>query len=250
MSTSDQEKPHWGVDTNAMVTETTPRWTAVDEFARPKLFPPTRQYHAATEHALTNSLEKGLQDISVAPSQGKFLHVQCQLIRAKHILEVGTLGAYSTIWMATATPETRVISLEIDPKAAAIARENIAYAGLSDRVEVREGAALDLLPKIAAEVKSGALPKFDFTFIDADKDNAWPYFDYAVKLSHSGSAVYLDNMVRKGLLAAEDLVATDVNVAGIRKAVENIGNDKRVDGVLLQTVSEKNYDGFLLAVVK
>lgn len=250
MSTNDQEKPHWGVDLNAMVTETTPRWTAVDEFARPKLFPPTRQYHAAIEHALTNSLKKGLQDISVAPSQGKFLHVQCQLIRAKHILEVGTLGAYSTIWMATATPDTRVISLEIDPKAAAIARENIAYAGLSDRVEIREGAALDLLPKIAAEVKSGALPKFDFTFIDADKDNAWPYFDYAVKLSHSGSAVYLDNMVRKGLLAAEDLVATDINIAGIRKAVENIGNDERVDGVLLQTVSEKNYDGFLLAIVK
>lgn len=250
MSTNDQEKPHWGVDTNPLVTETTPRWTAVDDFACPKLFPKTRQYHAAIEQARSNSLEKGLKDISVAPSQGKFLQVQCQLIRAKHILEVGTLGAYSTIWMATASPETRVISLEIDSKTAAIARENIAYAGLSDRIEVREGAALDLLPKIAAEVESGSLPKFDFTFIDADKANIWPYFDYAVKLSHSGSAVYLDNVVRKGLVAAEDLVATDIDIAGIRKAVENIGNDERVDGVLLQTVSEKNYDGFLLAVVK
>ncbi len=247
---SEEEKPHWGVDTDANVTETTPRWTAVDKFAVAHLTPPSRPYHDAVEHALRNSLDRGLEDISVAPSQGKFLSVQCQLIRAKHILEVGTLGAYSTIWMASSSPDTRVTSLEIDPAVAAIARENITYAGLSDRVDIIVGAALETLPTLQSEINSGKRPKFDFTFIDADKNNAWPYFDSAVQMSHCGSCIYLDNMVRKGLLAAEDLIATDINVAGIRYAVEKIGADERVDGVLLQTVSEKNYDGFLMAIVK
>ncbi|KAL8928051.1 MAG: hypothetical protein Q9172_001106 [Xanthocarpia lactea] len=226
------------------------RWTAVDAYQFPHLNPQSRPYRAAIDHALSNSIEKGLKDISVAPSQGKFLSLQCQIIDAKRILEIGTLGAYSTIWMASSNPEVRVVTLEIDPNTAEIARENIRFAGLEDRIEVLVGAALDLLPRLAGEIEQGKRDRFDFSFIDADKANALPYFDWAVKMTRPRGLVYVDNMVRKGLLADEQLAKTDQNVRGVRNAVEGIGKDTRVDAVLLQTVGVKNYDGFLMALVK
>ncbi|KAL8785269.1 MAG: hypothetical protein Q9213_003473 [Squamulea squamosa] len=232
------------------IVEQDDRWTAVDAFQFPHLNPKSSPYHDAINHAFSNSIEKGLEDISVAPSQGKFLSVQCQIIGAKHVLEIGTLGAYSTIWMASASPEIRVVTLELDAKIAEIARENIRYAGLEDRIEVIVGAALDLLPKLADDIQQGKRERFDFSFIDADKVNALPYFDWAVKMTRPRGVVYVDNMVRKGLLADEERAKTDANVRGIRKAVEGIGNDTRVDAVILQTVGEKNYDGFLMAIVK
>lgn len=232
------------------IVEQDDRWTAVDAFQVPHLSPKSGPYSDAIEHAFSYSIEKGLEDISVAPSQGKFLSVQCQIIGAKHVLEIGTLGAYSTIWMASASPEIKVVTLEIDPDIAEIARHNIRFAGLEDRIEVYVGAALDLLPRLADEIQQGRRERFDFSFIDADKANALPYFDWAVKMTRPRGVVYVDNMVRKGLLADEQLAKTDASVRGIRTAVEGIGKDTRVDAVILQTVGEKNYDGFLMAIVK
>lgn len=236
--------------TTPYITEQDDRWTAVDHFQFPHLFPPSRPYHAAIEHAFKNSIDKGLEDISVAPSQGKFLAIQCQIIGAKHVLEIGTLGAYSTIWMASASPDIRITTLEIDPHIAEIARENISFAGLDDRIEVIVGAALDVLPQLAAEIEQGKREKYDFSFIDADKENALPYFKWVVEHTVKKGVIYIDNIVRKGLLANAELAKTDPIVQGIRRAVEGVGKDERVDAVVLQTVGEKNYDGFLMAVVK
>ena len=230
--------------------EQDPRWTACDEFQFPRLNPSSRPYHDAIEHAFTNSIAKGLEDISVAPSQGKFLSVQCQILGAKNVLEVGTLGAYSTIWMASSNPDVKVVTLEIDPQIAEIARENIRYAGLEDRIELIDGAAADVLPKLVDEVAQGKRPKFDFSFIDADKENALNYFNWCKAASRKGAVVYIDNMIRKGLLADAELAKTDIRVQGIRTAVEGVGKDESVDAVILQTVGEKNYDGFLMAIVK
>ena len=226
------------------------RWTAVDAFQVPHLHPKSAPYSDAIDHAFSYSIEKGLEDICVAPSQGKFLSVQCQIIGARHVLEIGTLGAYSTIWMASASPEIKIVTLEIDPDIAQIARDNIRFAGLENRIEVFVGAALDLLPRLAGEIEQGKRERFDFSFIDADKVNALRYFDWAVKMTRPRGVIYVDNMVRKGQLADEERAKTDAAVRGIRTAVEGIGKDTRVDAVILQTVGEKNYDGFLMAVLK
>lgn len=238
------------VTSQPYVPEHEPRWTAVDEFAVPHLHPPTRPFHDVIAHAYTNSREKGLDDISVARSQGKFLSVQCQIINAKHVLEIGTLGAFSTIWMASSSPDVKVTTIEIEPKIAEIARENIRFANLEDRIEVIVGAGLDVLPRLAEEIEQNKRERFDFAFIDADKENAWPYFDWAVKMTVPRGVVYVDNVVRKGQLADAELAKRDSIVAGIRRVVEEVGKDLRVDAVVLQTVGEKNYDGFLMAVVK
>ena len=230
--------------------EQDPRWTACDEFQFPHLNPPSRPYHRSIQHAFDNSMAKGLEDISVAPSQGKFLSVQCQILGAKNVLEVGTLGAYSTIWMASSSPDVRVVTLEIDPHVAEIARENVRHAGLEDRVEIVVGAAADLLPQLADDVKQGKRPPFDFSFIDADKDNALSYFNWCKAASRKRGVVYIDNIIRKGQLANAELAKTDGRVQGIRTAVEGIGKDDSVDAVVLQTVGEKNYDGFLMAIIK
>ena len=236
--------------TSTYQTEQDPRWTACDEFQFPHLNPSSRPEVKATDHAFKNSTAHGLEDISVAPSQGKFLSVQCQIMNAKHVLEVGTLGGYSTIWMASSSPDVKVVTIEIDAKIAAIARENIRFAGMEDRIEVIVGGALDVLAKLAEDVRTGRRESFDFSFIDADKENALNYFNACVRMTRKRGVVYVDNMVRKGLLADRELAKTDPNVRGIRKAVEGVGKDDRVDAVILQTVGEKNYDGFLLAVVK
>ena len=195
-------------------------------------------------------MARGLEDISVAPSQGKFLSIQCQIMNAKHVLEIGTLGAYSTIWMASASEDVRVVTIEIDAEIAKIARENIRFAGMEGRIEVVVGAALDVLPRLARDVDEGMRERFDFSFIDADKENAIIYFNFAVGMTRKRGVVYVDNMVRKGLLADERLAETDENVRGIRACVEGVGKDERVDACVLQTVGEKNYDGFLLAIVE
>lgn len=137
-----------GVEPDNSIGETNPRWTAVENYVVPHLQPSSRPYHVALEHAVQNSRARGLKDIAVAASQGKFLAVQCQLLGAKHILEVGTLGAYSAIWMASAGPDVHVTTIEIDGAIAAIARENIKFAGFEDRIQVIVGDALDLLPKL------------------------------------------------------------------------------------------------------
>ncbi|KAE8337088.1 hypothetical protein BDV24DRAFT_154651 [Aspergillus arachidicola] len=227
-----------------------PNWYAVDNYTLSHLQPPTRPNHASLHQTLANSAKRGLEDISAFPTQAKFMALQCQLGGVKHALEVGTLGGYTAIYIASLNPDIRIVSIEIDPKSAEVAKENIAAAGYQDRIEVLVGAAIDLLPILQTKVENGEQERFGFTFIDANKDNGWDYFDYAVKMSRPRASIIVDNVVRAGKLVQEDYIKNDINVRGSRRTVENVGKDDRVDAVVLQTLSEKSYDGFLMAVVK
>ena len=215
-------------------------WTAVDRYFSDLLV----SADPALEAALAASASAGLPAINVSPVQGKLLHVLAQSIGARNILEIGTLGGYSTIWLARALPDGgRVISLEADPRHAEVARANIARAGLDDRVEVRLGMALDLLPGVAAE----GGPPFDFVFIDADKPNNAAYFDWALRLSRTGSIIVVDNVVRGGdvIAAASD----SPTVQGVRRFLERFAAEPRVSATAIQTVGSKGYDGFAIALV-
>jgi len=229
--------------------EKDPRWTAVDTYSFGHLHPSTRTSPSpsALQHALDASQQAGLPDIAVSPSQGKYLQLTARLARSKNILEVGTLGGYSTIWLATSSPNVKVTSVEVDSHHADVARSNIQNAGLGDKVDIILGPGMDVLPSLAQQVKEGKRSKFDFVFIDADKENNWNYVDIALGMCEAGACVIVDNVVRKGQLAEE---TDDPRIAGAKRVVENVGKDERLDGVVLQTVGEKSYDGFLLAVVK
>ncbi|HVF40437.1 MAG TPA: O-methyltransferase, partial [Gemmatimonadaceae bacterium] len=195
--------------------------------------------------ALNGSTEAGLPAISVTPPQGKMLMLLAQLQGAKRILEIGTLGGYSTIWMARALPhDGRLVTLEIDPRHADVARANMTRARLSEKVDIRVGAALDLLPQLA---KENSAP-FDMTFIDADKANMPGYFEWAVKLSRKGAQIICDNVVRDGAVIDED--STDASVLGVRRLNEMIAADTRVTATTIQTVGSKGYDGFTMAIVR
>lgn len=194
--------------------------------------------------ALEASAKAGLPSIQVTAVEGRFLSILARAVGAKRILEIGTLGGYSTMWMARALSDGgKLISLEFDPMHAEIARGNIARAGLSDRVEIRLGSAIESLPKLAKE-KYGP---FDLTFIDADKKNTWEYFDWSVRLSRPGSLIVVDNVVRHGELIDE--LSTNEDVKGMRRFCENMAKDTRVSGTVTQTVGSKGYDGFAIAVV-
>ena len=179
----------------------------------------------------------------------KFLALQCRLGGYTHALEVGTLGGYTAIWLASENPALHITSIEFNPKHAEAARQNIAFAGLSERVEIVEGAAEEVMPKLLAEVEQGKRERVGFTFIDADWENRWVYFNLAVKMSAARACVCVDNMVVRGTLVAPEEQG-DEGVQGARKLVEEVGKDERVDAVVLQTVGEKDYDGFLFAVVR
>lgn len=215
-------------------------WTDVERYAEELLLSPDPILSAALE----SSAAAGLPPIQVSPSQGKFLHLLARSIGARSILEVGTLGAYSTIWLARALPGSgRLVSLELNPAHATVARANLARAGLTDRVEVRVGPALESMPRLVAE---GAGP-FDLTFIDADKPPTAEYFDWAVRLSRPGSIIVVDNVVRQGAVAHEE--GADAAVLGIRRFLSRLSGDRRVSATVVQTVGRKGYDGFALAVV-
>lgn len=215
-------------------------WTNVDAYIADALLPPD----SALEYALQASAEGGLPPHQVSPPLGRFLTLLARTCAARRILEIGTLGGYSTICLARALPaEGRLITLESDPRHIAVARANIAHAQLADRVEFRCGRALDLLPVLAAE----RLPPFDLTFIDADKAPAAEYFDWAVRLSHAGSVIIVDNVVREGALA--DAGSTDPSVIGVRRLHESLRDHPRVSATTIQTVGSKGYDGFTLALV-
>jgi predicted O-methyltransferase YrrM len=215
-------------------------WTAVDRYFADLLSPPDPALAAALEA----STAAGLPEIQVSANQGKLLNLLARLQGAKAILEIGTLGGYSTIWMGRALPPAgRLVTLEADPKHAEIARSNIARAGLSGVVEVRLGRALDTLPKLAAE-KPGP---FDFIFIDADKASIPDYFTWALKLSRKGSLIIVDNVVREGAVIEAD--SEDTSVQGVRKLHEMIAAEARVSATAIQTVGTKGYDGFTIALV-
>jgi predicted O-methyltransferase YrrM len=197
------------------------------------------------EAVLRANAAGGLPAIDVSPLQGKFLNLLVRISGARRILEFGTLGGYSSIWMAKGLPAGgKLISLEFSEKHAEVARENIARAGLLETVEIRTGAALDLAPRLAEEGQ----PPFDFVFIDADKPNNPAYLDWAVKLSRPGAIVILDNVVRDGRVV--DAASTDPSIIGTRAAFELLRDNARIDVTALQTVGLKGYDGFILGVVR
>jgi len=197
------------------------------------------------EQVLRANAAGGLPAIDVSPAQGKFLNLLVKISGARRILEIGTLGGYSTIWMAKALPtDGRLVSLEFAEKHAAVARDNLARAGLLERAEVRVGAALDSLPKVESE----GLGPFDLIFIDADKPNNPHYLDWAIRLSRPGTVIILDNVVRDGRVV--EAKSQDRNVKGARAAFELLKTHPRVDSTALQTVGLKGWDGFILGVVK
>jgi len=216
------------------------QWTAVDRYITDTLLLPD----AALDAALKASADAGLPSINVTANQGKLLQLLAQVQGARHILEIGTLGGYSTIWLARALPPGgRLITLEFDPKHAEVARANIARAGLAEVVELRVGAALDILPQLAAERRG----PFDFIFIDADKANYPGYFTWALKLSRRGTVIIADNVVRKG--AVIDAASKDLNVQGVRRFHELVAAEPRVSATAIQTVGSKGHDGFTLMIV-
>lgn len=216
------------------------RFQAVDHFITGRLLPAD----PALAAALDASNKGGLPAIQVAPNQGKLLSLLAQSVGARAILEIGTLGGYSTIWLARALPDHgRLITLELDPKHAEVARQNLARADLAHRVEVRVGAALESLAKLDAE-RAGP---FDLIFIDADKGNYPAYFEWAVRLSRPGTLIIVDNVVRKGAIVDAD--STDPNVLGARKLYDIVASEPRVRATAIQTVGEKGHDGLLFALV-
>jgi predicted O-methyltransferase YrrM len=215
-------------------------WTAVDRYFTDLLLPAD----PALDAALKASVDANLPAINVSPAQGKLLHLLARLVQARSILEMGTLGGYSTIWLARALPaDGRLITLEVSEKHADIARANLARAGLTDRVELRLGPALETLPRLAAETRA----PFDLIFIDADKPNTPAYFDWAVKLSRPGTLIIVDNVTRKG--AVIDATSLEPDVQGMRRFTEQLAAEKRVTATALQTVGSKGYDGLVLALV-
>jgi predicted O-methyltransferase YrrM len=215
------------------------RWDAVDRWIVDRLVPPD----PALDAALAASDAAGLPPIAVAPNQGKLLHLLARLQGARRILEIGTLGGYSTIWLARALPPGgRLVTLELDPAHAAVARENIARAGLSEVVELRLGPALKSLARLADE---GAAP-FDLIFVDADKPNNPNYFALALRLSRPGSLIVLDNMVRAGGV----LDGTDAGSDGVRRTYDLIAAEPRVTATAIQTVGAKGWDGLAIALVE
>ncbi len=215
-------------------------WNAVDRVFTDSLIGDD----PALEAALAASRSAGLPAIAVAPNQGKMLNLMARLTGASRILEVGTLGGYSAIWLARAlSPGGRLVTLEIDPKHAEVARANLAQAGLADRTDVRVGPAIETLPKLAAE---GAGP-FDFVFIDADKPSNPDYFTWALKLTRPGSLIVVDNVARAGAVA--DAASRDPSVQGVLRLLERVANEPRVSATAVQTVGDKGHDGFLMALV-
>ncbi|MFC8345012.1 O-methyltransferase [Streptomyces sp. NPDC057280] len=216
-------------------------WDAVDAYFTAHLAPDDE----ALEAALRDSEAAGLPRIAVSAPQGKLLQLLAQIQGARRILEVGTLGGYSTIQLARSLPaDGRLISLEYSPHHAEVAARNIARAGLDQLVEIRVGAALDSLPRLADENPA----PFDLVFIDADKENNPHYVEWALKLTHAGSLIIVDNVVRSGRVADPD--DTDRDVVGTREAIELLGSHPRLSATAIQTVGTKGYDGFALARVR
>ncbi|MEU6333875.1 O-methyltransferase [Streptomyces cellulosae] len=217
-------------------------WNAVDDYFTEQLL--GGDPDDALEAALRESDAAGLPPIAVSPLQGKLLQLLARLQGARRVLEIGTLGGYSTIWLGRALPaDGRLVTLEYDPRHAEVAVRNIARAGLAEQVEVRVGPALESLPKLADEQP----PPFDLVFIDADKANNPHYVEWALRLTAAGSLIVLDNVVRGGRVADPD--NSDPDVLGTRAALEMFGTHPRLDATAVQTVGVKDHDGFALARV-
>ncbi|MBV8238602.1 MAG: O-methyltransferase [Sphingomonas sp.] len=222
-----------------MVDRTQPQdagWAAVDRYIGDKLLGADEALSAA----LAANAAGGLPDIDVSPPQGKLLHLLALAAGARRVLEVGTLGGYSTIWLARAVGDSgRVTTLEIDPHHADLARANLAAAGMGERAEVLTGAALDTLARL-----DGA---FDLIFIDADKENNAAYVREAIRLSRPGTMIVVDNVIREG--GVVDAASEDPRIRGTRALFDYVSSEPRLTATAIQTVGVKKWDGFLLAVV-
>jgi len=215
-------------------------WTEIDDYLDDCFVPGDD----ALDAALASSEAAGLPRINVAPNQGKLLMLLAQAIGASRILEIGTLGGYSTIWLARALPAGgKLVTLEYEPKHADVARANITGAGLADRVEIIVGPAIESLPQLQSR---GAGP-FDFIFIDADKTGYADYLEWSLKLSRRGTVIVADNIVRKG--AVVEANSSDANVRGVRRFNELVARNPRLSATAIQTVGSKGYDGFTIALV-
>jgi len=213
------------------------QWTRVDEYVSSLMLPSD----PVLEAALAAGNAAGLPAINVAPNQGKFLALLAQIQGSQRILEIGTLAGYSTIWLARALPQSgRLVTLELDPKHAEVARANIERAGLLAQVEIRVGKALASLATLVSE----GVPPFDFVFIDADKASIPDYFQWSLKLTRPGSVIVVDNVIRKG--AVLDAASSDANVQGVRRFNEIVSKTPGVSATTVQTVGSKGYDGFAL----
>lgn len=216
------------------------RWTEVDGYFDARLIPADPTLDAAIA-AITAA---GMPAHSVSPSQGKLLHLLARAMGARSVLEIGTLGGYSTIWLARALPDGgRVVTLEADALHAEVAQANLERAGVADRVEIRVGLAVDSLAALAAE---DAGP-FDLVFIDADKESNTAYLRWSLQLTRPGSLLVADNVVRGGAIV--DPEAHDASIAGVREFADALAAERSVNATAIQTVGGKGYDGFVLALV-
>lgn len=213
-----------------------PKWSAVDTYFSDLLAP----NDAVLGQSLKNNANAGLPSHDVSAVQGKFLALLINISSAKNVLEIGTLGGYSTIWMARALPANgRITTIERDPNCAKIARENFRFAGIEEKIDLRVGAAADVLPNLDAP--------FDLVFIDADKPNNPLYLEWALKLSRPGTVIVADNVVRGGEVA--DSNSANASVIGVRTYMELLAANPLIDSTALQTVGEKGWDGFAISVV-
>ncbi|MDY0888426.1 O-methyltransferase [Kosakonia sp. CFBP8986] len=214
------------------------KWSAVDEYLAQQLLPDDE----VLTQILANNRRAGLPEIDVSPMQGQLLALLVRMTHAKRILEIGTLGAYSTVWMARELPsDGELLTLEFDALHAAIARENVEFAGLTRQVKVKEGPALETLESL------GERPPFDLIFIDADKPNNPNYLKWALHYSRPGTLIIGDNVVRDGEVTNPS--STDDRVQGVRKFIKMIGDNPRLTATAMQTVGTKGWDGFTLAWV-
>ncbi|OXM63884.1 O-methyltransferase [Amycolatopsis vastitatis] len=213
-------------------------WAEIDDYLTGALLAPD----PVLDEALADSAAGGLPSIAVAPNQGKLLHLLARMAGARTILEIGTLGGYSTIWLARALPPGgKLVTCEYDPKHAEVAKANLARAGFGEDVaEIRVGAALDTLPTLSGP--------FDFVFIDADKVNLANYVRASLELARPGTTIVVDNVVRQGRVT--DAGSTDPNVRGAREMFDLLAAEPRLDATAVQTVGTKGHDGFVLALVR
>ncbi|NYF17404.1 putative O-methyltransferase YrrM [Microbacterium sp. AK009] len=221
-----------------MILPTSDAWTRVDRYLSDALV----GEDTALREAVADQRAAGLPAIEVAPLTGKFLHLMVRLTGARRVLEIGTLGGYSAIWMARALPEDgEVVTVEAEPRNAAVARANLARAGVSGRVRIAEGRGADVLPTLVDEAP------FDLVFIDADKESNTVYLDWAARLGRPGTVVIIDNVVRSGEVA--DPASESPQVHGVRRGLEMLARDPRFDATALQTLDAKGWDGLALAMV-
>jgi predicted O-methyltransferase YrrM len=216
-------------------------WAAVDDYIAERLL----DEDSELTEALAANAAAGLPAIDVSPAQGKFLYLLAKAATAKRILEVGTLGGYSTIWLARALPaDGKLVTLEIEPHHAEVARANLYRAGVGDKVDVRVGPALDTLEAL----KKAEDPRFDLVFIDADKENNASYVEAVVGLTRAGALIVVDNVVREGRVL--DAESGDSAVQGTRRLFDMLAQEPRLEATAIQTVGLKKWDGFVIAVVK